>query len=253
MTHTRVISTPSELQSWRASITGAVGFVPTMGALHEGHVSLLNKSRAENTHSVLSVFVNPTQFNQAHDLEKYPRTWEADLKYAQDTGTDVIFCPKFEDMYPDDYTFSVNENDFSTLLCGASRPGHFKGVLTIVLKLINLARPDKVYMGEKDFQQLQLIKKMVAALFLPTKIIGCPTVRNTAGLALSSRNARLTDVERTQSALIYKIISQAQTSHDARTDLEAAGFKIDYVADIEGRRYVAVFIGDVRLIDNVAL
>lgn len=249
-----ILKTTKELVQWRKSVQNRpVGFVPTMGALHEGHASLLKKSRAENDISVLSIFVNPTQFNQAQDLEKYPRTWTADVSVAQVTGTDIIFSPTFEEIYPDNYNFSVHENDFSHMLCGASRPGHFQGVLTIVLKLFNLVQPTRVYMGEKDHQQLQLIKKMVDALFLNTEVIGCPTVRNSEGLALSSRNARLTDEERENSSLIYKTISTAKTAQDARAALEKAGFKIDYLVDVENRRYVAAYVGEVRLIDNVQL
>ncbi|OYZ23397.1 MAG: pantoate--beta-alanine ligase [Bdellovibrio sp. 28-41-41] len=249
-----ILKTTVELIQWRKTIKDkSVGFVPTMGALHEGHVSLLKKSRSENDINVLSIFVNPTQFNQAQDLDKYPRTWDEDLKLATGAGTDAIFFPTFEQMYPDNYTYSVHENDFSLMLCGASRAGHFQGVLTIVLKLLNLVQPNRVYMGEKDHQQLQLIKKMVSALFLPTEIVGCPTIRNSSGLALSSRNSRLNEDERNRSSLIYKTITTAANTAEAKAVLENAGFKIDYLVDVENRRYVAAFVGDVRLIDNVEL
>jgi pantoate--beta-alanine ligase len=249
-----IVKTVTEMIHWRQSVASqSIGFVPTMGALHEGHLSLLKKSRAENEISVLSIFVNPTQFNQAQDLAKYPRTWEADLKLAQGAGTDVVFFPTFEEMYPDNYNYSVHENDFSHMLCGASRAGHFQGVLTVVLKLMNLVKPNKMYMGEKDYQQLHLIKKMVSAFFLSTEVIGCPTIRNSEGLALSSRNSRLSEDERKHSALIYKTITSAKTAVDARTMLEKNGFKIDYLVDVEKRRYVAAFVGEVRLIDNVPL
>ncbi|MBL7543072.1 MAG: pantoate--beta-alanine ligase [Bdellovibrionaceae bacterium] len=249
-----VLKTIAEMIQWRRSVVDqSVGFVPTMGALHEGHASLLKKSGDENDITVLSIFVNPTQFNQTQDLAKYPRTWDEDIRCATAEGVDAVFYPSFTDMYPDNYIFSVHENDFSHLLCGASRPGHFQGVLTIVLKLINLVQPQKVYMGEKDYQQLHLIKKMVQALFLPTQIIGCPTIRNADGLALSSRNTRLSDDERDRSSLIYKTITTAANTTEAKTILEKAGFKIDYLVDIENRRYAAVYVGDVRLIDNVPL
>lgn len=249
-----IIKTTKDLIEWRKRLQNrSVGFVPTMGALHEGHLSLLKKSRAENEISVLSIFVNPTQFNQAQDLAKYPRTWESDVKIASEARTDVIFFPSFEEIYPDNYCFSLHENDFSHMLCGASRPGHFQGVLTVVLKLINLVQPHRVYMGEKDHQQLQLIKKMVAALFLNTEIIGCPTIRNEDGLALSSRNARLTAEERKNSSLIYKTITTEKSAKDAQIALEKAGFKVDYLVDVDNRRYVAAFVGEVRLIDNVQL
>ncbi len=253
-----VLKTASEMHIWRKSLEAkAVGFVPTMGALHEGHLSLLQKSNQDNDHTVLSIFVNPTQFNRVDDLEKYPRTWDADLKLAGDAGTDVVFYPSYHEIYPDNYSFSVNENDFSRLLCGASRAGHFQGVLTVVLKLINIISPNRVYMGEKDFQQLELVKKMVKALFLPTEIIGCPTLRNPDGLALSSRNARLSAENLKKASLIYKSISNSSTASAARAELEESGFKIDYLVDIGARRYVAAFLpaangaGEVRLIDNV--
>lgn len=249
-----VINSVKEMLQWRNSLNQkTVGFVPTMGALHEGHASLLTKSAADNEISVLSIFVNPTQFNQAQDLAKYPRTWDGDLKWASETNTTAVFSPSFEDIYPDNYNFSVHENDYSHMLCGASRPGHFQGVLTVVLKLINLIRPDRVYMGEKDHQQLQLIKEMCRAFFLDTEIVSCPTIRNKSGLALSSRNARLTEAERNHSALIFKALTSSKTPSQAKAILEESGFKIDYLLDVNGRRYIAAFVGDVRLIDNVPL
>lgn len=253
-----IIKTAADIQSWRKKLgSQTVGFVPTMGALHEGHLSLLKTSRAENQHTVLSIFVNPTQFNQAQDLAKYPRTWDADLKLASEVGAEVVFFPSYQEIYPDNYAFSVDENDFSHILCGASRAGHFKGVLTVVLKLINLVQPNKVYMGEKDYQQLQLIKQMSQALFLPTEIVGCPTFRNQDGLALSSRNSRLSESDTKKAAQIYKAITKSATAAEARAELEKSGFRIDYLVDIEKRRYVAAFLpsaagdGEVRLIDNV--
>lgn len=254
MSQPLVIKTVSELIQWRKTLSQkSIGFVPTMGALHQGHASLLKKCSSENEISVLSIFVNPTQFNQVQDLAKYPRTWETDLKWAQETKTSVVFYPTFEEMYPDNYNFSVRENDFSHMLCGASRPGHFQGVLTVVLKLLNIVQPNRVYMGEKDFQQVQLIKKMVGAFFIPTEIISCPTIRNSDGLALSSRNARLSEEELKHSSLIYKTITSTKNLVAARSELEKSGFKIDYLVDVDGRRYVAAYVGEVRLIDNVPL
>lgn len=253
-----IIKTSAEMQTWRRSLEKEnLGFVPTMGALHEGHLSLIKRSRHENDQTVLSVFVNPTQFNHAQDLKSYPRTWESDLKLASDAGVDVIFFPSYQEIYPDNYSVTVNESDFSFLLCGANRKGHFQGVLTVVLKLINIVNPKRLYMGEKDFQQLQLVKKMAAALFLPTEIIGCPTARDSEGLALSSRNSRLSEADRQKASLIFKTISSSETPLQAHHTLEKAGFKIDYLIDIEKRRYVAAFLpsaqvdGEVRLIDNV--
>lgn len=254
----RVLKTAGEIKTWRQSVGNkSIGFVPTMGALHEGHLSLLKKSGAENDITILSIFVNPTQFNQTQDLIKYPRTWETDLKLANEAAVDIIFFPSYDEIYPDDFSFSVYENDFSHILCGASRAGHFKGVLTVLLKLINLINPKYVYMGEKDYQQLELVKRMAQAFFLNSKIISCPTQRNADGLALSSRNARLSDADRKKASSIFKTISTAKSAEQARAQLLQSGFKIDYLVDIGNRRYVAAYLpsideyGEVRLIDNV--
>ena len=168
----------------------SVGFVPTMGALHAGHEALLARARAENEHVVLSVFVNPTQFNDSNDLARYPRTLEADIELAR-PHADAVFAPAPEEFYPDGYRYRVTENELSRRWEGAHRPGHFDGVLTVVLKLFNAVQPTRAYFGEKDWQQLQLVRGMAAALLLPVDVVACPTVRDADGLALSSRNRRL--------------------------------------------------------------
>ena len=168
----------------------SVGFVPTMGALHAGHRSLLERARAENDAVVLSIFVNPAQFNDPGDLERYPRTLEEDLALAG-TLVDHVLVPDPRDMYPDGYQYRVSEHGLSATLEGAHRPGHFDGVLTVVLKLLNLVRPDRAYFGEKDRQQLELVQGMVRAFHLGVAIVPCPTVRDPDGLAQSSRNRRL--------------------------------------------------------------
>lgn len=251
-----VIRTPQELMQWRnsASVAGKkVGFVPTMGALHHGHETLLEKARSENELLVLSIYVNSTQFNDKKDFEKYPITWDADLQMAEKNKVDVVFAPTYEVMYPDQYRYKVIETEFSKELCGKDRPGHFDGVLSVVMKLLQIVRPDRAYFGEKDFQQLTLIKGMVQAFFLPTEIIPVATVREQDGLAMSSRNVRLTAQEREKAPLIYRIITTAKTAQEARQQLEAQNWSVDYVVDKADRRFVAVRVGEVRLIDNVQI
>ncbi len=249
----QVLKTPKEFQQLRSKNDWtSVGFVPTMGALHEGHFELLKKARSENKIVVLSIYVNQTQFNDPADFDKYPITFEKDLALATSAGVDYIFAPQFSDMYPDKYTFKVIETEFSNMLCGAHRPGHFDGVLSVVMKLFNIVAPQKAYFGEKDFQQLSLIKKMTEAFFMDVSVIPVPTVRAVDGLALSSRNARLSIEQRKIAPEIYKIISSNISAAEATLAL-SQNFKVDYVFDFEGRRYVAVYLGDVRLIDNVSI
>jgi pantoate--beta-alanine ligase len=248
-----LLKSNSDLQSWRGQITGSVGFVPTMGALHEGHASLLKKARSENQFVILSIFVNPTQFNNKEDFDKYPATLEMDLKLAEENNVDAVFLPNYAELYPDEYKYKLTESDFSKKLCGAHRPGHFDGVLTVVMKLLNLVAPQKAYFGEKDHQQLKLIQGMVKAFFLPYEIIPVPTVRNVQGLALSSRNMRLTLSEQEKASAIFKTISQAKSAQEASELLTQEGFIVDYVEDVEDRRYVAATLASVRLIDNVKI
>jgi pantoate--beta-alanine ligase len=222
-----------------------------MGALHAGHRSLLERSRRENALSVLSVFVNPTQFNDPSDLTNYPRTWEADLALAGECGVDAVLAPDFAEMYPDDYRYKLGESRFSHELCGKHRPGHFDGVLSVVLKLLNLIRADRAYFGEKDYQQYLLIRDMARALFLETEIVPCPIVRDGDGLALSSRNVRLTPENRRRAANFPRILRNAATPDEARALLTREGFEVDYVEEFEGRRLAAIRAGAVRLIDNV--
>ncbi len=251
---TRVIRSPQEFKQWRRDQAGmTLGFVPTMGALHSGHESLLKRCRAENELCVMSIFVNPTQFNNPKDFETYPSTWEQDLFLAEKTGVNVIFYPRFEEMYPDGYHYKVIENDFGSLLCGATRPGHFDGVLSVVMKLFNVVSPTKAYFGEKDFQQLTLIQGMTRAFFMDLIIVPVPTVRETDGLAMSSRNSRLTTEERAKAPIIYETIKTAKNANEAAAILTTLGFKVDYVTDLKGRRFAAAFLGDVRLIDNVQI
>lgn len=230
-----------------------IGFVPTMGALHAGHSSLLQKARAENDLVVLSIFVNPTQFNDKSDLEKYPRTWESDLVIAEQNGVDCVFAPESQEIYKDHYQFQIIENQFSKELCGKNRPGHFEGVLTVVMKLFQIIQPHRVYFGEKDFQQLKLIQNMIDAFFLPVELVPVETVRENDGLAMSSRNIRLGPVERKNASSIFKSIKTAKSADEAKKLLSGLGFEVDYVEDKFNRRFVAAKLGSVRLIDNVKL
>jgi pantoate--beta-alanine ligase len=228
-----------------------LGFVPTMGALHAGHGSLLERARKENDVVVLSIYVNPTQFDNKDDLKKYPITLDRDRETASKSGVDFILLPDYKQMYPDDYRYKISEKGLSEKLCGAHRPGHFDGVLTVVMKLLNLVQADRAYFGEKDFQQLQLVQGMAEAFFLDTEIVPCPTVREADGLAMSSRNLNLPTEARERAPLFYKAMREAATASDARMKLANAKFEVDYIEDIGTRRYGAVKIGGVRLIDNV--
>ncbi|WP_347357358.1 pantoate--beta-alanine ligase [Bdellovibrio sp.] len=250
---TVVLRSPQELRSWRKQQKGSVGFVPTMGALHSGHEELLKQARKNNDVVVLSIFVNPTQFNDPKDLEKYPKTWDADLAMAEANKVDAIFYPRYDEMYPDSYRYKVTENSYSNLLDGAHRPGHFDGVLSVVMKLFNVVAPTRAYFGEKDFQQMTLIQGMVESFFMDLEVVPVPTVREEDGLAKSSRNVRLTSTERMQAPAIYKAITESQTADEAAERLTAQGFIVDYVTDVGTRRFVAARLGDVRLIDNVQI
>jgi pantoate--beta-alanine ligase len=230
----------------------SIGFVPTMGALHRGHRSLLERAREENAVVVLSIFVNPTQFDDPADLEKYPRTLEADLALAQGLA-DHVLVPPAAQLYPDEFRYRVAENRESRELEGAHRPGHFDGVLTVVLKLLNLVRPQRAYFGEKDWQQLQLVQGMARAFFVPAEIVACPTVREDDGLAMSSRNRRLSPTGRALAAEFPRILRTAPDAEGAGRARRAAGFGVDYVVDRGGSRLGAVRLENVRLIDHVRL
>jgi pantoate--beta-alanine ligase len=271
-------------QKWRTAIAQGerVGFVPTMGALHEGHARLLEVSKSENTHTVLSIFVNPTQFGPNEDLSKYPRTLESDLKIAETRGVSAVFVPNEQMLYPEGYSTYVMEEKLSQPLCGVFRPGHFRGVTTIVLKLFNITQPHHAYFGLKDAQQFFVIQKMVKDLNLSIQLTGVPTVRESTGLALSSRNVYLTEAERQKIApRFYEVLSETKTNlasrtpistviSDAKAKLKKFGFEVQYfelrsLPHLEnlsldpkplepGQSAVlagALFLGQVRLIDNL--
>lgn len=230
-----------------------LGFVPTMGALHEGHLSLVRRSRAENDLTLVSIFVNPTQFDDPSDLAAYPRTLDRDLDMLRAEGTDFVLLPRDKDIYPDAYRYRVIENDLSRVLEGAHRPGHFDGVLTVVMKLLQIAAAERAYFGEKDWQQMVLVRGMAEAFFVPTAIVPCPTVREADGLALSSRNRRLAPADRERAPRFHEALSSSRTADEAGRRLRERGFEVDYVEDRDGRRLGAVRLGGVRLIDNVPL
>jgi pantoate--beta-alanine ligase len=230
-----------------------LGFVPTMGALHEGHIELVRRSKKENEKTAVSIFVNPTQFNDPKDFEKYPKTFEADQAKLREAGVDYLLYPKAEQMYPDAYRYFVDEKEMSTILCGAHRAGHFRGVLTVVMKLLNGADADRAYFGEKDHQQMKLIQGMAEAFFMKTQIVPCPTVREKDGLAMSSRNARLTLGQREIAPQIYAALKSKKDLAQVRSELERDGFKVEYLEEHWGRRFIAAYLGDVRLIDNVQI
>jgi len=227
-----------------------LGFVPTMGALHEGHLSLIRKSISENEKTVVSIYVNQTQFNDKLDFNNYPVDFNQDLEMLKKLGVDYVLNPVYEQMYPDNYRFKLTENNFSKLFCGKDRPGHFDGVLTVVMKLFNIVRPTRSYFGEKDFQQLTLIKDMVTSFFMDIEIVSCPTLREHDGLAMSSRNVLLNAKERTLAPMFNKILKMNISADEVKKRLEENSFKVDYVEDYKQRRLAAVRLGKVRLIDN---
>lgn len=239
----------------RAARGDNIGFVPTMGALHEGHLSLVRESKRRCSQTIASIYVNPTQFNNPDDLANYPDTLPADLAKLQALDVDVVFLPVFDELYPDGFAYRIDETIFSRDLCGAHRPGHFTGVLTVVMKLFNIVEPDKAFFGEKDYQQLWLVRKMTQAFFMKVEVVGCPIVREEDGLAMSSRNRNLTPCERRRAPLFAKILGAAGSDAEAKAELTRAGFDVDYVVTTHGRRFGAVNLGEgdrvVRLIDNV--
>jgi len=257
-----------------------VGFVPTMGALHAGHFSLVKAARAQCDIVVVSVFVNPTQFNDKKDLEKYPRDLTADAAMLAGFDVDYVYAPERAEIYPEGFSTYVYVEDLTESLEGASRPGHFRGVATIVTILFNTIRPDFAYFGQKDAQQVSIIKRLTRDLGFEMEIVELPTIREESGLALSSRNALLSDDEREKAAVIFRALREAKTAYKGgeRNALKLTEIvqkaigeeplaKIDYIAvvdretlqpldkigDNETMIAAAVYIGDVRLIDNTAL
>jgi pantoate--beta-alanine ligase len=243
------------LDEWLAfrqslSPTISIGFVPTMGNLHAGHASLLVRSQKENEVTVATVFINPTQFNQVDDYTNYPRTLDTDLELLKNSGVDYCLLPTEKAMYADEYRYSVAENKLCRLLEGKQRPGHFNGVLTVVMKLLNLVKPTTAYFGEKDYQQYLLIRDMADAFFMGVKIVPCPTIREASGLAYSSRNNRLSPAERIVAEKFAVIFHQDKPCSLIIAELKQEGITVEYIVDHENRRFAAVRIGNIRLIDN---
>ncbi|MCB0076113.1 MAG: pantoate--beta-alanine ligase [Anaerolineales bacterium] len=262
----------------RQALSGTVGFVPTMGYLHEGHLALVARARDENDHVIVSIFVNPTQFDRADDLDRYPRDLQRDLQLLDDAGMTMVLAPSGETIYPQGYATTVTVAGLTERLEGAKRPGHFDGVATVVAKLLNIVQPDRAYFGQKDAQQLVVVRRMVADLNLPVQIIGVPTVREADGLALSSRNVFLQGDARADALALSQALGAAQAAwqqgeRDAATLRRIAtdryadfpGVEVEYLslADPDtlkelhgpikrGLMSTAAWVGGVRLIDNVA-
>ena len=262
--------------SIKKSQAKVVGLVPTMGALHEGHISLVTRCAKECDLCVVSVFVNPTQFNDKGDLERYPRTPEADARLLSENGCDIVFMPSVEEMYPEEDTRKFNFGALETVMEGAFRPGHFNGVAQIVSKLFYAVEPQRSYFGEKDFQQVAIIKEMVRQLEIPVQIISCPIVREESGLAKSSRNTLLTDEQRKKAAKISKVLRESVKFAGVKTVKDTikwveeqfsddAEFRMDYYAIVDGNTLqnvsdwesdyivgcIAIYLGKIRLIDNI--
>lgn len=221
----------------------SIGFVPTMGALHEGHASLVRRSVKENDVTVVSVFLNPTQFNDPKDLERYPRTLEADCRLLETCGADIVFAPSVKEIYPEPDTRQFSYPPTDSVMEGAMRPGHFNGVCQIVSKLFSYVEPDRVYLGEKDYQQIAVIRRMVDDLGFKVQIVPCPVVRQSDGLALSSRNALLSDEERVTAANIYRIMNESrslgltvQQTHDYVVEEinSIPGLTVQYFSIVDG-------------------
>lgn len=249
-----IVTTINEWLEIRKQLTQqSIGFVHTMGNLHAGHMSLCLQSKKMNDITVAAIFVNPAQFNQVSDFASYPRTLQQDIDLLTAHAVDYLLLFDANLLYQDQYQVQVSETDISLVLEGEYRPGHFTGMLTIVLKFLNLVQPARSYYGEKDYQQLLLIQKMVKALFLPVEIIACATVRAKDELALSSRNGRLSEMQRKLAAQLPLVLQEKISTDAACLKLQSLGFKVDYVMDKWQRRLAAVWLGDVRLIDNVLL
>lgn len=246
----KIIKSLAEWRQIRSEITQTIGCVPTMGYLHSGHMSLIKKSSQENEITVVSLFVNPAQFNQQSDYDNYPLSIEEDISKLKVAGVDYCLIPDKGEMYPDGYAYQVKEMERSRTLEGQYRPGHFDGVLTIVLKLLMLVKPIKAYFGEKDYQQYELIREMVGAFFIDIDIIACPTVREPSGLALSSRNARLTAIQKEKAETFAKCFHEGKDVDTIKDNLQQANIRLDYIEEKDGRRFAAVWIDEIRLIDN---
>ncbi|HOW42661.1 MAG TPA: pantoate--beta-alanine ligase [Candidatus Omnitrophota bacterium] len=278
----QVIKTIKKMQATSLNLKrtrASIGFVPTMGALHEGHLSLIRRSRRENDVTVVSIFVNPIQFGPSEDLNRYPRPLQQDLRLCMQEKVEYVFCPRPEDMYPEGFKTFVEVRELGAVLCGASRPTHFRGVTTVVAKLFNAVFPDRAYFGQKDCQQAVIIERMARDLNFPVMIEVLPIIRERSGLALSSRNAYLDPAQKKDALVLSKALSSAAVlirggTRDAarikrviRTMVSAAhSVKIDYIAIVDKQTLkpvkkiqdscliaLAMWIGKTRLIDNIVV
>jgi len=276
----RVVRSLKEMQSISETLrkTGkTIGFVPTMGYLHDGHMSLVERARKENDIVVMSIFVNPVQFAPGEDFDRYPRDIERDKKIAQEGGVDYLFVPEVSEMYPEGYSTYVEVEGITEVLCGAKRPGHFRGVATVVTKLFNIVKPHRAYFGKKDFQQLKVIERLVKDLNFDVEVIGCPIVREKDGLAMSSRNVYLSPKERESATSLYRALKLAKeliekgerNPETIKSKMEEFILShphvkaIDYIEIVDSWTLkpvdeikegtliaLAVFVGNARLIDN---
>lgn len=254
-----------------------IGFVPTMGALHEGHISLVKKCREQNDVCIVSIFVNPTQFNNQTDLEKYPRTIDEDIKLLNYAGVDIVFVPSVQEIYPEPDNRQFDFGQLDKVMEGKFRPGHFNGVAQVVSRLFDIVKPDKAYFGEKDFQQLAIVRQMVRQLNIPVEIVPMPIRREDSGLAMSSRNQRLTEDQKKDAVNIYRVLSESKTLYNNKTVEELrfwvieninkiASLEVEYFEIVDGNTLqqisdwkdtqyavgcITVFCGEVRLIDNI--
>ncbi|WP_259068791.1 pantoate--beta-alanine ligase [Mucilaginibacter sp. X4EP1] len=276
----KVFTTKKELQQHLLQIKNAkksIGFVPTMGALHQGHISLIEQAQQGNDVVVCSIFVNPTQFNDPKDLEKYPRTVDADIAMLEQVNCDVLFNPPVSEIYDDNEQWHLEIGPMEQLLEGKSRPGHYQGVTQVVAKLFNIVNPDTAYFGQKDYQQFSIISKMVELLIMPVKLVMCPIKREADGLAMSSRNIHLTTTDRQHALVLSKTLNWvkenfdiakiSQLTHEAELTIGAEeGVELDYFEIADGKTLlpadghssiivalVAAKVGKTRLIDNVIL
>jgi pantoate--beta-alanine ligase len=278
----KILKAKKDVREFVAAVRKArqsVGLVPTMGALHDGHLSLVKRSVSDNAVTVVSIFVNPTQFGPNEDLAKYPRTLDSDVKLCEAAKVDAIFAPEAGEMYPKDFTTFVEEAKLSKGLCGVSRPTHFRGVMTIVAKLLNIITPDRAYFGQKDAQQAAVIKRMVRDLDMPVEIVVMPIIREKDGLAMSSRNKYLTGELRGEALVLSQALTEAGKAFGAGEPKSAAlvetmrkvisrapHARIDYVEIVDAETLepvtditrpalvaLAVFVGETRLIDNAIL
>ncbi|MBI3962733.1 MAG: pantoate--beta-alanine ligase [Deinococcus sp.] len=268
-----------EFREARSTLGGTLGLVPTMGALHAGHLSLAERARRDNQACALTIFVNPIQFGPSEDFATYPRYLEQDLQRCASAGVHLVFAPSMEEMYPPGFQSWVTVENLSRRWEGERRPGHFRGVATVVAKLLNVTQPNRAYFGEKDYQQLQVIHALVRDLNIPVEVVGCPTVREENGLAMSSRNVFLSPEQRQRAEIIYRALRRGQelvrSGERQVARLEEAlrqvlaqepELRLDYVAVVDaktleplsqlngiGRVLVAAYLGSVRLIDNAAI